>query len=545
MKGGSATASITAAAVLASWSISLCTATEGVVRWGAPIVTAAAIVPQVIAAVRYRSRFWVLLVVAHSCTFAQHLTWALWPGRGTRGLGVGSNINVLWISLATVVGGTALWVGARPLLSYRPMRTPMVVAVAVATGALSTVVVTDGVIRRGGSTTALAVSSSLTVAFVLVELVAVTTVAIRLARFGRIAELLCIAAAVSVSALSAVWGMFELERTWFVPVHVSLAFLAAAALHPSAGMVGTAIEAHPVLTRVPAAPGLVVTVASAGMSASLLLGGPWPLLWGCAAVMVVGGSFALWRLGGGAFDVRRSFDRDVRNLPGLLVRGVTVEFQPVVRLSDGAVVAARAMPMWRSDRAALERLRRAAAASGLGDELDLHLIAQVARALAEMQPLSPPEGWSIGVPLQTSSLGTPRFVERIAERLEPRVSLNGVVLEFDRLPADELERQTLTRLLAKGAGCAMPVGDAPVEQLAPATVGVIDLGVATRSNRARIAEQVRRCRDAGLESIAVGVDHRHALVLGRSVRADHASGEELGPPGPLAPLLRRSLGQLV
>lgn len=202
---------------------------------------------------------------------------------------------------------------------------------------------------------------------------------------------------------------------------------------------------------------------------------------------------------------------------------------PVRRLSDGVVVGIRMCPQWPSDRlpdptrapdadaAHLRRLRRAAAAGGIGGDLDRYVVESAARHLPSVvHGLQCDEPW-LAVPIGAASLASAGFVDGLLDRLDEHgLTPEGFVFELDRRPRGSLESAAVDRLRDLGVWFSVPRWDAAEMSVAEAEFCVLDDDRHLDDDTHTLRRTVSASRRRALRTVAVAADADHLDRLRRA-----------------------------
>ncbi|MEZ5222850.1 MAG: EAL domain-containing protein [Ilumatobacteraceae bacterium] len=233
---------------------------------------------------------------------------------------------------------------------------------------------------------------------------------------------------------------------------------------------------------------------------------------------------------------RPTVGRDARALPAMLATGsIRFAYAPVRRLTDSVVVGIRMCPQWPSDpgvdpRHAARpdaarpdadehhrRLRRAAAAGGIADDLDRYVVESAARHLPSVvHGLQCDEPW-LAVPIGASSLESAEFVDGLLDRLDEQgLTPEGFVFELDRRPRGELESTAVDRLRDLGVWFSVPRWDAAEVQVAEAEFCVLDDDRHVDDDTRTLRRTVSASRRRALRTVAVATDAEHLVRLRRA-----------------------------
>jgi len=511
-------------------------APAGWARAGAPLVQAGCcvIVSRTARDRSYRT-VWRLAATVTGIHLVQSTIMAISPPVGLASREASALVDLALACLASAVGIAAIWAGSRPLLGHPVTRTATRVAglAGLASLALIPPLATDWQLDAYRL-------SPIGAAFVATSTVAVgagASLVWRLRAMRRTADALAV---VGIAALLVALGAVVLNESaanlWFVPNLVLAVFLTAAVRHRSAPRCGGPIEGSAVLptprqSMIVLPIGLGVSYAVARLSGSPTL----------VAVGLVAG------LGLLQLRVNRSFgsgtaaavlpvhqyDRLVDDLPGAIAqRQLDIDLEPISRLSDLELVAARTEVVWRHPtlgRVREDAVRHAAQRAGLEAALDLHLIVRAAELLPQVLSLVRADEPWLCAPVAAATLRQPGFIDDLLARLErERLDLDGLVLELDTAPMPDVE-PVLDRLQVAGVGVMAHESRTPrVKPIRQIEIDFVVVEAAGATPAAELTDVVRRAALMGARTVVRGVADAAALRPLFVAGADFASGPALG-----------------
>src|SRR6185312_11990353 len=231
---------------------------------------------------------------------------------------------------------------------------------------------------------------------------------------------------------------------------------------------------------------------------------------------------------------RLALESDLR---GALNRGeICPYFQPIVRLSNGAISGFEALVRWRHPRRGLimpDEFLPMANDMGLLLEIGEHMVEQSARQLAEWRKRHKAAGdLTVSVNLSTGEIDLENLVEDVSRILKetglPNGALKLEITESDIMRDPERAAVILTRLREAGAGLALDdfgTGFSSLSYLTRLPFDTLKIDryfvrtMASNEGSAKIVRSVINLgRDLYLEVVAEGVENtamaRHLMEMG-------------------------------
>jgi EAL domain-containing protein (putative c-di-GMP-specific phosphodiesterase class I) len=240
-------------------------------------------------------------------------------------------------------------------------------------------------------------------------------------------------------------------------------------------------------------------------------------------------------------------------MPAALARDeFFVNYQPVVRLTDGAVLGMEALARWRHPRAGLlgpEQFLGLAEETGLILSLGRWLLRTACQQLRRWQGTFPDADMFVSVHVGSRQSRDPRLVDDITQILdETGLEPNRLQLELTRTAlADGGEEPLRTLGTLSGKGIRIALGDfgpghanlACLRGLPAHTLkidrGFVDALVAPGSGEVDaqiVAALVSLAHALGLSVTAEGVETAAQAARLRGLGCDNGQGRFLGPAGP-------------
>jgi EAL domain-containing protein (putative c-di-GMP-specific phosphodiesterase class I) len=371
-----------------------------------------------------------------------------------------------------------------------------------------------------------------------------------LARAGRRAEHRLMAATV-VLVLGSALSSVDYTTFFATPPLSALAIVAAAALGPGAGLVGTAFGPHARFAPIPFGRG-IAAAGAAGVVLPLIHAGVSPTV----AILLVPVSIVIawWFVQGlrrptpgrrtRTASLAESTARALR--VAILAEAADIHFQPIVRVSDGATVGFEALVRWRD--APLTSVPTGttielAVRAGLAPALDLLVVGLACRQLDELSGSA-----YVAVNVLPASLQQPGFASSVLDRLPLRRGfarpLDGIVLEIVEAGA-VTDWPTLTSnveaLRAAGARIALDdfgTGTSNFRSFGAVPVDIVKIDrsivdwAGTSRGRSVLAHLVAMAHECGATVVAEGVENEQMLALVVGVGVDCVQGYLFGRPGP-------------
>ena len=228
---------------------------------------------------------------------------------------------------------------------------------------------------------------------------------------------------------------------------------------------------------------------------------------------------------------------------------VTLEYQPILDVRTGRIVALEALARWNPGGIAVtpDVFIPVAERSGLIDELTAQLLDEACGRVARWSADSG-EPLSVHVNVAPSSLSAPGFVPAVAEIIDAHGLAPGqLILELTETGLLE-DRGSAERVVAalRGIGVGVSLDDFGVGHSSLARLGAIPLDSVKidRSFLERIDVDpreatlvrgvLRLARDMGLPVVAEGVERPQQLEMLRQMDCPMAQGFLLAPPMPAA-----------
>jgi EAL domain-containing protein (putative c-di-GMP-specific phosphodiesterase class I) len=439
-------------------------------------------------------------------------------------------------TIGLVVGGSALVLVVRPLLSYGPTRRfARFVAPLTLVGAC-TVPLADPYLDFGnGLASTISVTLSITVCCLI--LLGLALVGPALLELGRPAEISIGLAVVAMFGVTSFTVFAGYSAYWALPAVTAMVVLARGAVSGSSALVGCPIADRPIITKVrfrraagAAVPMMLVFPAVAlGASRSVALAA-------LAATLVLSSGFAdeLWS--GRRAQTERPPERTVsiaRSLQTALVHDeLTLHYQPIVALSDRRVMGFESLLRWIGGPfgdVGPEELLAAARWQGLVAELELWVVGQAVRCLTTLRRKH--DTLYLTVNLTPGSLQRPGFAEGVMRHLElTGGSLKGMtveIVEYGHIDDWATLRDNVACLKAAGALIALDdfgAGTSNLQYLTEIEADFVKLDrslvVWAGSGGDRVVKQiVEMARSAGLGVVAEGIEDEALLaaVIGLGV----------------------------
>lgn len=224
---------------------------------------------------------------------------------------------------------------------------------------------------------------------------------------------------------------------------------------------------------------------------------------------------------------------------------LVVHFQPIVSLSDGAVVELEALSRFRCEPSlAPDAWFRKAHALGMGIELELHAVEQALAALHSFPPM-----WSVALNLSATTLTDAALADLLApwpaERVSVELTEHEEVLDYDRL------RECLQPL--RDLGLRLGVDDAGagfssmrhILKLRPDFVKLdrsVTSGIHHDAGKQALATSlVSFAREIGAAVVAEGVEEKDEVVEMIRLGADFAQGYYFDRPSQKPAVLAYSI----
>ena len=258
---------------------------------------------------------------------------------------------------------------------------------------------------------------------------------------------------------------------------------------------------------------------------------------------------------GGAAAYGRSMETDglsrlalEADLRGAIARGeIMPYFQPVVRLSTGALSGFEALARWIHPRRGMlppDEFLPLIEEMGLMSELGAHMMHTAAQQLATWRDAHPAMGaLTVSVNLSTGEIDRPGLVADVAETLRvnrlPRGALKLEVTESDIMRDPERAAVILKTLREAGAGLALDdfgTGFSSLSYLTRLPFDTLKIDryfVRTMGNNAGSAKIVRSVvklgQDLDLEVVAEGVENAEMAHALQSLGCDYGQGFGYAP----------------
>jgi c-di-GMP-specific phosphodiesterase len=258
---------------------------------------------------------------------------------------------------------------------------------------------------------------------------------------------------------------------------------------------------------------------------------------------------------GGAAAYGRSMETDglsrlalEADLRGAIARGeIKPYFQPVVRLSTGALSGFEALARWIHPRRGMlppDEFLPLIEEMGLMSELGAHMMHTAAKQLATWRDSHPAMGaLTVSVNLSTGEIDRPGLVTDVAETLRinrlPRGALKLEVTESDIMRDPERAAVILKTLREAGAGLALDdfgTGFSSLSYLTRLPFDTLKIDryfVRTMGNNAGSAKIVRSVvklgQDLDLEVVAEGVENAEMAHALQSLGCDYGQGFGYAP----------------
>ncbi len=233
-----------------------------------------------------------------------------------------------------------------------------------------------------------------------------------------------------------------------------------------------------------------------------------------------------------------------RKIRKLIQHGdIAINYRPIQRLLDMAIVGVEAAPFWSSKRdgqLGLDDLRSAANIASCGLELDLHLLDRAIPNLGAALSLLPGEPW-LGVPISVNSLLDQHFERKLFATLKRwGAAPDGLALCVSRMPTSIEAVASTLRLQDSGVWIVSPtplieVGTNKVEPDLNSIAAVNALTVSVRPTGPASSSPLISARQRS--SVIVRDLHRADQVQqARDKGFGFGSGDAIGPVRPLAQL---------
>lgn len=462
-----------------------------------------------------------------------------------------------------IVGGaaaSALFAGwavvliARPLLSYAPTRRPVRWAIPVGMIGASSIPLADPVLYDDGPSLLHSLALVLPIGTCAAIVVFGAVVAGPLLRAGRTFELRVIAAYLALISLTVVAFVVNYYRYWAVPGVVAMVIVAAASMSPSAAWAGQAVDSRPVITKVSYRWGALAALPIALLIPAVQLGAPPDVAFACFGLTTVIYIRFLRDMGRGSpVPVDKPSERAValaHALPGAIVHEhLVLHYQPIVRLHDGVVMGFESLLRWSTPElgtVAPEEIVVAAARSGLGAELDAHVIERVSRQLPSLLHRLAADEPYLAVNVCPATLQQPGFAAGLLRRLAALgATVDGLLIEIIELGEIrdwDVLRDNVARLQDAGALIALDdfgTGTSNLQYLSEISADVVKLdrtlvAWAMNGGRGVVGRVIELARASGVSIVAEGVEDAEAVKVMKELGVDFVQGYYFGRPTPLA-----------